>query len=312
MKRYIKKLTVLLCFIFVFHLVCGYNYTYPGAGCSDKLKFSVCGDFVIDQNNKVHDLTDEAILKEEIYIPTTINGSNFDVYSVKNGGLWGSGRTVYARFREGNVKRIYMFSQENSGLSQSEFNSAFFNLSQATAHFKGYTIDYKYDLYDFVFEYYVTKRATKNIALIFNNNVSALWSNCIVDTYSAMQTAFDDENGRIEAGSISDRVTISCNLANIQYMYNYQLSPNNGHYFLDSVNSGEKINLIPQNPTREGYVFGGWYADSACTVPFDFDADVERKTLMGWYSSDFTGTKLKSAKLYYPKDYVTYIYAKWI
>ncbi|MCQ5129968.1 InlB B-repeat-containing protein [Butyricicoccus faecihominis] len=29
----------------------------------------------------------------------------------------------------------------------------------------------------------------------------------------------------------------------------------------------------PNNPTREGYYFAGWYVDSACTKPWNFDAD---------------------------------------
>jgi len=27
----------------------------------------------------------------------------------------------------------------------------------------------------------------------------------------------------------------------------------------------------PQPPTREGYVFGGWYSDANCQYPWDFD-----------------------------------------
>jgi len=30
----------------------------------------------------------------------------------------------------------------------------------------------------------------------------------------------------------------------------------------------------PANPTRTNYYFAGWYADAACTVPWDFDTDV--------------------------------------
>lgn len=45
----------------------------------------------------------------------------------------------------------------------------------------------------------------------------------------------------------------------------------------------------PQTPTREGYVFDGWYADSARTVKYDF----ENKTLnddmtlyAAWHKAD--------------------------
>lgn len=30
----------------------------------------------------------------------------------------------------------------------------------------------------------------------------------------------------------------------------------------------------PTDPTRDGYTFGGWYTEEACTTPWDFDADV--------------------------------------
>ncbi|HBF14650.1 MAG TPA: hypothetical protein DDW30_03000 [Clostridiales bacterium] len=44
---------------------------------------------------------------------------------------------------------------------------------------------------------------------------------------------------------------------------------------------------VPQEqvPTREGYVFTGWYADRACTVPWAMDSDVVTGSLTlyaGW------------------------------
>lgn len=40
-----------------------------------------------------------------------------------------------------------------------------------------------------------------------------------------------------------------------------------------SVKEGEKA-AKPADPTRDGYTFGGWYADAACLEPFPFDAPV--------------------------------------
>ncbi len=39
------------------------------------------------------------------------------------------------------------------------------------------------------------------------------------------------------------------------------------------VTYGDKISK-PADPTKDGYTFGGWYADKDCTIPFDFDSPV--------------------------------------
>ena len=36
--------------------------------------------------------------------------------------------------------------------------------------------------------------------------------------------------------------------------------------------SGDKL-LVPADPTRDGYIFGGWYKESACTNRWNFDTD---------------------------------------
>lgn len=41
----------------------------------------------------------------------------------------------------------------------------------------------------------------------------------------------------------------------------------------DSVMNGGKVSR-PADPTREGYTFGGWFTDEACTQAYDFDAQV--------------------------------------
>ena len=40
-----------------------------------------------------------------------------------------------------------------------------------------------------------------------------------------------------------------------------------------SVYRGNKV-TEPTAPTKEGYVFQGWYKDSDCTFPWEFDEDV--------------------------------------
>ena len=55
--------------------------------------------------------------------------------------------------------------------------------------------------------------------------------------------------------------------------YVVTFSPNNGepsHAIMVAVGA---LIPLPQTPVREGYDFIGWYRDSACTVPWNFDTD---------------------------------------
>ncbi|PWM72811.1 MAG: hypothetical protein DBX59_05870, partial [Bacillota bacterium] len=44
-------------------------------------------------------------------------------------------------------------------------------------------------------------------------------------------------------------------------------------HFADDLD-GEKITFIPPEPTREDYIFGGWYKESECITAWDFENDV--------------------------------------
>ena len=41
----------------------------------------------------------------------------------------------------------------------------------------------------------------------------------------------------------------------------------------DTIIYGEKIEFVPENPTREGYTFGGWYKEESCENKWDFNND---------------------------------------
>ena len=43
-------------------------------------------------------------------------------------------------------------------------------------------------------------------------------------------------------------------------------------YLRVQVKRGGKL-LRPADPTREGFRFGGWFRDAACTQPWNFDID---------------------------------------
>lgn len=63
-------------------------------------------------------------------------------------------------------------------------------------------------------------------------------------------------------------------IANISYLYNYEEAPNANVYFVDDLEVGESILCIPDTPTREGYIFTGWYTDGECTQKIDLNTFV--------------------------------------
>ena len=62
--------------------------------------------------------------------------------------------------------------------------------------------------------------------------------------------------------------------ANVSYFYNYNIEENYGYYWIDDWDYGSKIEFIPPDPEREGYIFGGWYKEPECINEWDFETDV--------------------------------------
>ena len=60
---------------------------------------------------------------------------------------------------------------------------------------------------------------------------------------------------------------------NVTYYYNYEGSPNDGYYWLDNYDYGEKIQYPPENPAREGFMFYGWYKEAECVNKWEFETD---------------------------------------
>ena len=61
--------------------------------------------------------------------------------------------------------------------------------------------------------------------------------------------------------------------ANVSYMYNYENAEHNGYYWIDDYDYGTKIDFVPEDPTREGYIFDGWYREPECIRKWDFAID---------------------------------------
>ena len=59
--------------------------------------------------------------------------------------------------------------------------------------------------------------------------------------------------------------------ANINYYFNYKNSDNDGVYWIDNVEQGERIiDIPPTAPTRKGWTFGGWYTEPECINKWEF------------------------------------------
>ncbi len=86
--------------------------------------------------------------------------------------------------------------------------------------------------------------------------------------------------------------------ANTAYMFNYEACPNDGYFFIDDFEYGEKAEIAPYKPLRSGYTFGGWYKESACINAWDFETDTLPQALYNEEEQEiYQETKL---------------YAKWI
>lgn len=78
-------------------------------------------------------------------------------------------------------------------------------------------------------------------------------------------------NGNLEARTqhfISDKFYY----ANTNFYYNYENAPSQGVYWIDNFDWGGKVEYIPQNPTREGYTFAGWYLEPECVNELNVDS----------------------------------------
>ena len=72
---------------------------------------------------------------------------------------------------------------------------------------------------------------------------------------------------------IGEGSTPNFHFSNVSFRYNYEGAPNEGYYWIDDYHYGTKIKYIPEDPTREGYIFVGWYKESECKNPWNFDTD---------------------------------------
>jgi uncharacterized repeat protein (TIGR02543 family) len=71
----------------------------------------------------------------------------------------------------------------------------------------------------------------------------------------------------------STHMTRDLKPANVVFYFNYEGSENYGIYWIDNMEYGEKIDIVPESPVRVGYEFEGWFKNSLCTEKWDFEND---------------------------------------
>ena len=97
--------------------------------------------------------------------------------------------------------------------------------------------------------------------------------------------------------------------ANISYYYNYEGAENDGYYWIDDCDYGEKIEYIPKNPERRGYTFGGWYKEPECINEWDFEVDTLPEEKKEEKEVHVNGETVKEEVTVYQE---TILYAKWV
>lgn len=85
--------------------------------------------------------------------------------------------------------------------------------------------------------------------------------------------------------------------ANINFIFNYNESPNQNVFLIDNHEAGEKVMQPPYEPIREGYTFSGWYKEAECINKWDFENDV-----MPEFRYDENDERIFE---------IIYLYAKW-
>ncbi|MBO4962969.1 MAG: InlB B-repeat-containing protein [Clostridia bacterium] len=287
MKRFIK--TTCMCLVLTMLLSMFLGNKQVGTTCSGFFSYDKLyedGDFIIKEDNELYDFSDQGLNKEYIVIPKGMT------IRKTLGNLFASGHPIAFTYSE-KIKKIY-----NAGFAMPSILS-YNKTKEENIVFQNQ-------------EMLISKKQCKFFAIVesFYNYKCYQGVDLIVE-YCLKNSNFYREYGYIVYAQLAKENSnyesfIECYyLANIEFMYNYENAPTKGYYWIDDLETGETLAYMPPNPTREGYTFDGWYADSECTIEYDFTTPYIKKEFVEMETED-------AYYLVYPKDYVTHIYAKWI
>lgn len=272
-------------------------------GCGKKkIKLYEYGDFIITEDNELYDISDSGLQKEYLIIPETINGKEVSVFQYPPKSFMGQPISAGFRYSE-KIKKIYANRKTGS--------TGFLCYEEKTED-KLFLINNKYKKLinpkvKLIGANYTNEKTIINNMSEFVQKIYAYFGGCIPRAYIEKEMFNETDFFK----------NYYYKMANIEFLYNYENAPNYGCYWIDDLETGETLAYMPPNPTREGYTFDGWYADSECTIEYDFATPYVKKDLIeGVYDvpiKTYEGIRYDTTYyLLYPEDYVTHLYAKWI
>ena len=205
------------------------------SGCKEKIYTS--GDFIYRVNGDrffLEGLSEQGKQKETIVIPKEIDGYTVDHYTY----LYGL--SYRGNFESENLRQIYIIPN----VSMYKVNCDFMpNLNKIIL---------------------IGTRNKEDDLIVYSQDHSVQVYLSSIENYNDF---YSDETGCL-GGLIRYLWLSNCN-----YFYNYDGAENDGYYWSDNYDYGEKITYVPQNPEREGYIFGGWYKEPECVNIWNFDTD---------------------------------------
>ena len=95
----------------------------------------------------------------------------------------------------------------------------------------------------------------------------------VIDLYRMRKTETYYPRMRYDAVYDENDSVQYANRANVSYYYNYEREDGDAYYWIDDYDYGGVIEFVPPAPEREGYEFGGWYAEPECVTAWDFESD---------------------------------------
>lgn len=109
----------------------------------------------------------------------------------------------------------------------------------------------------------------------FPDGLKILYINCQYNRSTLMGRSFYIASAALESFQKNIANPAAYSLANMQYLFNYDDSPNNGVSFIDDLDIGEELEIIPTTPKRDGYTFTGWYVEPECQNKIELNGYVK-------------------------------------